>query len=403
MESSKPDLNVVGENIRAAFDAADDVPEALRAGRDRLLEHVAAHNGLRLRQRTSLLRRTLFASVASLAAAAAVLVWLRLPVSFVVGTVPGRIGDVIEASGKTPLGLRFSEGSSILAETGARLRVLSAEAAGARVLLENGPLDVAIVHQRRHATRWRFEAGPMAVIVTGTKFRLNWNAKEQAFAIDMKEGSVMVSGGCLAGSRSVVAGESLRLSCLPPAPHAAAAVTAPPAAPVPGRRVALGEHQASTSAEGDDWRALITAGHYEEGLRAAERVGFTRVCRTAADGELLALADAARLSGRTARAAEALTILRHRFPGSVSAGTAAFALGRIAFERRGDYGDAAHWFAVYLDEQPNGPLMGDAVGRLMEARHRAGDGAGARRDAQRYLDRFPRGPYAGTASAILSE
>ena len=54
-------------------------------------------------------------------------------------------------------------------------------------------------------------------------------------------------------------------------------------------------------------------------------------------------------------------------------------------------------------EQPSGPLMGDAVGRLMEARHRAGDGVAARRDAQRYLERFPRGPYAATASAILAE
>jgi hypothetical protein len=395
-------MNVVGETIRAAFDAADDPSEALRAGRVRLLEHVAAHNVVRSRQRTAFVRRTLFASMASLAAAAAVVIWLRLPVSFVVGTAPGRIGDLIEAGGKASLGLRFSEGSSIVAEAGARLRVLSAEAAGARVLLETGPLDVAIVHQRRNATRWRFEAGPMAVLVTGTKFRLNWNAKEQAFAIDMKEGSVVVSGGCLAGTRSVVAGESLRLSCLPAAPRPTVVAAAEVTAPV--RRVAPVERQVSASAgENEDWRALITAGRYEEGLRAAERVGFARVCRTADDRELLALADAARLSGRTARAAEALSILRHRFPGSVSAATAAFALGRIAFERRADYGDAARWFAAYLDEQPNGPLMGDAVGRLMEARNRAGDRVAARRDAQRYLERFPRGPYAGTASAILAE
>jgi hypothetical protein len=47
--------------------------------------------------------------------------------------------------------------------------------------------------------------------------------------------------------------------------------------------------------------------------------------------------------------------------------------------------------------------MGDAVGRLMEARHRAGDQPSARRDAERYLQRFPEGPYAGTARVILAE
>ena len=96
-------------------------------------------------------------------------------------------------------------------------------------------------------------------------------------------------------------------------------------------------------------------------------------------------------------------MLRNRFPDSISAATAAFALGGIAFERRVDYSEAARWFATYLDEQPSGALMGDATGRLMEARHRAGDTLAARRDAQRYLQRFPSGPYAATASGILAE
>jgi hypothetical protein len=46
--------------------------------------------------------------------------------------------------------------------------------------------------------------------------------------------------------------------------------------------------------------------------------------------------------------------------------------------------------------------MGDAVGRLMEARQRQGDLEGARADAERYLQRFPKGPYAGLAKRLLS-
>jgi transmembrane sensor len=151
------------------------------------------------------------------------------------------------------------------------------------------------------------------------------------------------------------------------------------------------------------WRTLLAAGRYADAVRAAERLGFARVCATAGQDDLLALADAARLSGHSGHAIVVLTVLRQRFPNTSSASTAAFALGRIAFERRANYFDAAHWFATYLEEDPSGPLMGDAAGRLVEARYRAGDRSGARRDAERYLRRFPRGPYANTAIEILSE
>ncbi|HEX2657360.1 MAG TPA: tetratricopeptide repeat protein, partial [Polyangia bacterium] len=153
----------------------------------------------------------------------------------------------------------------------------------------------------------------------------------------------------------------------------------------------------------DAWRELLAAGRLSDGLRAAERSDFGRVCRAASQRELVALADAARLAGHIGHAHEALTTLRHRYPDSSDAATAAFTLGRIAFERRGAYEEAAHWFATYLEEQPRGPLMGDAVGRLMEARQRAGDRAGARMDATRYLLRFPEGPYAPAARVILAD
>ena len=51
------------------------------------------------------------------------------------------------------------------------------------------------------------------------------------------------------------------------------------------------------STDDGDWRALVAAGHYAEAVRAAERAGWSRVCRSANAVELLSLADAARLSG----------------------------------------------------------------------------------------------------------
>jgi TolA-binding protein len=191
-------------------------------------------------------------------------------------------------------------------------------------------------------------------------------------------------------------------------PSDALALLDEPVSPT-SRALALAEHSAAPAGGGvvgrppADWRELIASGRYSDGLRAAERAGFTHACRTANEEELLSLADAARLFGRTARAVEALGILRQRFPRSARAATAAFALGRIAFERQGAYAEAARWFAAYLDEMPNGPLMGDAVGRLMEAHQRAGDRSHARADAESYLGRFPAGPYAAAARAILAE
>ena len=145
------------------------------------------------------------------------------------------------------------------------------------------------------------------------------------------------------------------------------------------------------------------AGRLAEGLRAAERADFQRVYQVATAKELLVLAVAARLFGSAAQAVTALRVLRQRFPGTMEAATAAFKLGRMAFEKEHAYGEAARWFELCLREQPSGPLMGDSFGRLMEARLRAGNLAGARSDAQQYLRRFPEGPYASEARGILSK
>jgi TolA-binding protein len=411
----------LGKKIRAALDGENAASDDVRQGRKHFIDYVATRDvrrpsGRRLAWLPGL-RGLSFGFVGAAAVAAAVLVWMRLPISFQVDSdsgpvaVAGNPGDLIEANAVVPTAVRFSEGSSIVLERGGRLRVLSLEANGARVLVEKGAADVAIAH-RRAPSKWRFEAGPVTVDVTGTRFRVDWNPEDRSFGIDLKEGSVIVGGDCLPTPRRVQRGDNIRISCGTPAKTKLATADVPAPAPVVEEKAtpahstqALARHELRDvrSSDEGDWRALVAAGHYAEGVRAAEHVGWTRVCRSANAVELLSLADAARLSDQTPRAVEALLALRQRFPGSTSAATGAFSLGRLAFEKRGAYAEAARWFARYLDEQPDGPLMGDAVGRLMEARHRAGDRAAARRDAERYLQRFPEGPYAGTARAILAD
>jgi len=427
MDSREAELSRVGKKVRDALDNETAAGDEVRLGRQRFVEYVTTRNLGRssgpTRSWVGAARRISFGVMGVGAVAAAVAFWMRLPISFQIDSdagpaaIAGNAGDLIEANAVVPTALRFSEGSSIVLERGGRLRVLALESNGARVLVEKGAADVAIAH-RHGPGKWRFEAGPVSVDVTGTRFRVDWSPEQHSFGIELKEGSVIVGGDCLPTPRRVQRGDNLRVSCGTAPPKAdltkadtttAAKVDAPVAAavaeakPAPVRAAQTLAHRDTHATDDGDWRTLIAAGHYAEGVRAAQRVGWNRVCRAANAVELLSLADAARLSGETSRAVEALLMLRQRFPGSTSAATGAFSLGRLAFEKRGAYGEAARWFGTYLNEQPQGPLMGDAIGRLMEARDRAGDRAAARRDAERYLQRFPEGPYAGTARVILAD
>jgi TolA-binding protein len=299
--------------------------------------------------------------------------------------------------------LQFSEGSSVILHEGTRLRVLATDARGARMLIEDGTVDASIVSARIGKKHWNFEAGPFQVQVTGTRFTMAYRAFDQSFGLATHEGQVVVTGACLSKPTPVAAGARLDLSCLarrPPTPRTASlSAPTPPESATAETTVPTGKPARSA----ETWRELLASGHLQDAVRAAERRDFERVCQTASAKDLLALADAARLFAHTSRAVTALRVLRQRFPTSPEASTAAFALGRIAFEQRRAYPEAVDWFATYLREQPSGPLHGDCVGRLMEARFRSGDQAGAHSDAEQYLRRFPEGPYASEARGILAK
>jgi hypothetical protein len=399
----KEDLEATGARYRDLILKDPRAGDELRRGRAAFLEEVERQNAAATVRRPSARRHrrwlALFFPVAAAAGATAVWVWPR-PMSFQIGEArQGELGSIVEATDGRTVPISFSEGSTLLLGQGGRLRVLSVAAGNTRVLVEDGIVDASIAHRAGAKTRWDFEVGSYHVTVNGTKFRMAFRAGERSLRVSTEEGSVTVAGGCLEKPQTVSAGESLEPSCpsgeVPPpddrpaieaAPAAAARDVAPPARAM---RV-------------DRWRELLAAGRLLEGLRAAERANFDQVCRSATQKELMALADAGRFFGPSKRAVAALVSLRERFPGSVAAGTAAFTLGRIVFENDHAYARAASWFETYMREQPSGPLMGDAFGRLMEARLRSGDTKGARASAEQYLRRFPGGPYAGEARGIMS-
>jgi TolA-binding protein len=312
------------------------------------------------------------------------------PITFVTDARDvSEVGDVLQARQERPLRVSFSEGSVMSLRAGARARVLGSQSSGARVLLEGGVADVSIAHPVGRTVRWRFEAGPFVVLVKGTRFQLAWQPTIQALSLTMREGAVELSGACLPAPRLVERGATLQVSCAkpPPSPPLAAAARA--------------------TADDDSTLAAKQGGRGASEPRASVQKkappSFEATCAAASKADLLALANRERLAGRVARARTALLALRQRFPGSLEAGTAAFMLGRMAFDQRADYAEAARYFTSYLAEQPDGPLMGDAAGRLLEAHERQGQKDAARRDAEAYLSRFPDGPYANRARRILAE
>jgi len=399
---AKESLTSLGAHLRQLLAADPRADDEIRAGRAEFLEEVERRNAASNLRRSSVIRRRRWWPVllpASIAVgAAAVWLWMR-PVTFQIGGArQDQLGDVIEASKGGVLPLSFSDGSTLVLHHGGRIRVLSLEAGAARVLVEDGVVDATIAHPRGRKTRWDFELGPYRVTVNGTKFRMAFRASELALRVSTEEGRVTVAGGCLEAAKTVSEGESLEPACRRevPQPDDASDDEEEVLAPAADARPAASPMRV------ERWRELLAAGRLLEGLRAAERANFEQVCRIATAKELLALADAGRFFGPSRRAVTALGALRKRFSGSPDAVTAAFMLGRIAFDEGHAYGQAAHWFERYLLEEPRGPLMGDAFGRLMEARLRSGDGAGARTSAEQYLHRFPEGPYASEARGILS-
>jgi transmembrane sensor len=380
MDSPKTGLMVLGERIQAALEVETRPAEVLREVQLRLLEHVTDTRHKARAPSFWQARSAALAALGLLALGALVFeAWPR-PISFVTSSGERDAGDVLSASEHAPLRIDFSEGSLMVLHEGSSARVLETQPAGARVLLENGVADVSVVHQQGRAAHWRFEAGPFQVLVKGTQFELAWQPAQEALSLTMKEGSVELSGSCLAKPQLVARGSSVRVSCAKAAP-----------APAQAPSTAHETPRTSTTAEPS------------KPERTAEPRSFEASCESAAKAELVAWANRERLAGSLARARTALLALRRRFPESREAGTAAFTLGRMAFDQRANFAEAARWFASYLAEQPDGPLMGDAAGRLLEAHERLGDRASARRDAESYLRRFPDGPYASRARRILAE
>ncbi|HEY6079778.1 MAG TPA: FecR domain-containing protein [Polyangiaceae bacterium] len=403
----------------------------LAVEQDRALAQDLSLGGVRARVSARTVRRrrrlpyAVLALVAALAAVA-LLVTLRAraPLSASLAGRALEVGEWVSASEPSASPILFSDGSQIALSQGARARLATLDAAGAHLVLEAGALDVRVTPN--HGARYRLSLGPFAVDVTGTRFDVGFRPSDEVFTLTLHEGKVVVSGCMLGEGRTLFAGEKLSASCrtgrfeieaagaraepsragsgepqaaLVPAPTPLPGPE-PVNAPVASSGGALPESEATLPGQAD-WRSLARQSRFVDAYATLGATGFEAAVAKASSDELLLLGDTARFAGKPEGALTAYQALRSRAAGAATAKRAAFAIGRVHFDQRAAYAEAARWFRTYLAEQPGGPFAREAEGRLMESLSRSGDSVGARRAAERYLAKYPRGAHARVARQLL--
>ncbi len=396
-------LQELGQRVAEEQDALLAESDDLQKARAAFLEH----------RRPS--RRPALAFVAAAALLATVMiVWAARwpsPLTIEGGSALSSVGEWLDLGEGEEAPVRFSDGTTVLFQSNARAQIAALTAKGASITLDRGRALVSVAHARD--AEWFFRFGPFDVEVTGTRFNAEWRSGPQEFSIEVKDGSVLVSGPTLEQPRPVVAGQSLNIALVEHTAEVEASSAAPPEEQTPPTEQAepdsnpekedaatsRGAPQKPARSDGGppDWRALAHAGDFKGAIAAAQALGLDGILQSSGGADLILLADAARLAGRTDIARRAYTTTRTRFPSTRHAALAAFSLGRL-----GGAG-ALGWLNEYLKEQPQGALAREALGRVLEIHHRSGNEPVSRRTAERYLAAHPTGPHAALARAILAK
>lgn len=393
------------EELGRYVGAAQDVErEALGATEKASASFIRA---LRRKPKPSIAPWAIGTTVATVAAAAGLLLYLQRPVPEAALTVATgmAVGVPIVAHSQS-IPLNFSDGSKILLLDGTRASIRDLNANGAEVELETGKTRVSVHHQPK--TRFSLHAGPYQVGVTGTKFDLEWLPSRERFELLLEEGSVVVSTDkanhaavkMSAPERLVIDHGQWQLS--PVAKDNAPAATLEPgdaglpAAPRAAEPSTAAPSPAASNAPATrSWQEWSKLGKYHQAYAEAAASGIPRLAQTGSAQSLLTLAEVCRFAGHPGDGIATLSRLRQRFENSDEAAIAAFQLGRLS---QGE--QAALWFRSYLRERPNGELAREASGRLLEALDKAGNRAAALDAAKSYLLRYPSGPHARFARQI---
>jgi len=320
--------------------------------------------------------------------------------------------------------MTFADGSAISLSASSSARVLQTAPHAVRVLLEQGEATVQVTRTKQ--TSWLLEAGPFHVIVTGTRFSLSWNADDQIFTLALHEGSVLIDGPMLKDATRIAAGQQVtaevtlrrfEISALDAPAEEDSTMPGMDTRPAFSSSLKIGAVAKEKPADKPSpvpvaeartkerslWQQLCAAGEFNQVVHEARQRGLQPTMETASLDDLMALGEALRLTRNRMLAQQVYEAVRRRFAGTAQSSTAAFHMGRTAFDQQHAYGVAARWLEIYLQEAPDGAFARDALGRLMEAQQKSGNRSAAMRSAHTYLERYPDGVHASIAAALLKE
>jgi transmembrane sensor len=297
------------------------------------------------------------------------------------GTSPGplRLADGREP-GSFEGATTLTDGSSIAVD--GRLTTLESSEQAFVLLLHEGRAHFEVTPGGPR--RWTIECGLVTVEVVGTIFTITRDKAPEVVIVEVERGAVLVRGD-LVEDRVQRLGPGDRLEVRAPVERVAAVEMVPDIAPP--------ETEELVAPARPEWRELADRNQYREAYESLGDEGFRREVERAGVNELFALADVARLGGHPNDAIPPLERIVSEYPANSRASLAAFTLGRIHFDNRGDAARAIELFdrALALGLPPE--LAQAALARLAQARARTGDAAGASAAARQYLERYPSGPH----------
>jgi transmembrane sensor len=294
-----------------------------------------------------------------------------------------------ERTGDPGLLMQLTDGSTVTAVgVGVRIEPVQVTATDVVVRLRGGSARFSVTPRPSRA--FRVLVADYSVTVLGTVFTVTLGTNSVEVAVE--RGIVSVAGP---GTEHRL--EKGAFATFPVPPHAATplatrseAVVESPSAPeqlAPENSVELTPRGSAPS-----WRELAHRGEYSKSYERLQRQGKSAVRDDV--GELLLVADVARLSGHPSAAEPALRQVLSRHPRDSRAPLAAFTLGRVLLDELERPAEAAETFAIARRLAPSGPLVQDALAREVECWARAGRAERARSLAQTYLSAYPNSPRA---------
>jgi transmembrane sensor len=366
--------------IRRALDAGVD-----EAGLQRVWSSVRARREARKPAR-SIRWRPLVIAAATAVAATVIAAWPSDegarpgPLTLLGGREPGVFGE-----GRAEL----SDGSTIDVSPGARISTLESSDGAFMLLLGSGRARFEVTPGGPR--RWTIECGLVTVEVVGTIFTIARERDPESVVVEVERGAVLVRGE-LVHDRVQRLGAGDRLEVRAPIALVADAREPTPETGAPEEEDSEAD-AIDAPVRAPAWRELAERSAYREAYESLGDEGFRREVARAGVNELFALADVARLGGHPNDAIPPLERIVTEHSSDSRAALAAFTLGRIHLDNRGDARRAIELFDRALALGLPDDLAEAALARLAQARARIGDHDGARAAARTYLERYPRGAH----------